>query len=220
MNGLALPDLGEVFVKLGFAFALSALVGLEREARHRPAGFRTHVLVCVASCLLMMLSIGLGGARFDPARLAAQVVTGIGFLGAGTIMRHGDIVRGLTTAASIWAVAAVGLAVGAGWFGAALLTALLMVGTLLGLNWMEDRLVPPRIEGTVQASVGDEPEAVGDLVRRIEAIAVQVGSVKVERVASGGRTVSLEITCSGALGPPATADRLLALDGVVSVHCR
>lgn len=106
--------------KLGVSFALAALIGWERESPERPAGLRTHILVCLGSCLAMMVSASLAGTRFDPARVAAQVITGVGFLGAGTVIRSGHVVRGLTTAASLWAIAVVGLAVGCGWYAGAL----------------------------------------------------------------------------------------------------
>ena len=219
MNEFILPGWGETVLKLGVAFALSALIGLEREARHRPAGLRTHVLVCTASCLLMMISISLGGRNFDPARLAAQVVTGIGFIGAGTIMRHGDIVRGLTTAASIWAVASLGLVVGMGWYVGALMGTALMAGTLLGLNWLEGRIVPPQTEGNVRAEISDEPQRLAGLLADIEAAGGKVEAVQMEHAASGRRSVSLQVGCEHEGGAVATAELLLAVDGVTSVEC-
>jgi putative Mg2+ transporter-C (MgtC) family protein len=126
------PDTVETLGKLSLALALSGLIGMERESKERPAGFRTHVLVGMGSCLVMMISysVAAGGKNFDPARIAAQVISGIGFLGAGTIMRHGDVVRGLTTAASLWTVAGIGLAVGAGWYAGAAATSVLVFLTL------------------------------------------------------------------------------------------
>lgn len=110
---------------LGLSWILGGLIGWQREARGRAAGLTTHVLVCVASCLITLVSFGKG----DPGRIAAQIVSGIGFLGAGVILRRGVSVRGLTTAATIWAVAGIGIAVGAGGLYAALGT----VATLLFL---------------------------------------------------------------------------------------
>jgi len=111
-------------LKLFIATALAAVVGYEREVYRKPAGIRTMMLVGLGSCLFMVISAeavkGVPGA--DPGRIAAQVVTGIGFLGAGTIIRAGGSVVGLTTAASIWLVAAVGLAVGAGLYGPAVVS--------------------------------------------------------------------------------------------------
>src|SRR5688572_6987783 len=108
-------DLLRMIGVLLLAALLGGLVGWERERRDRPAGLRTHILVCLGSALITLVSIQLSGTRFDPGRIAAQIVSGIGFLGAGTIMRQGNVVRGLTTAASLWTVAGIGMAVAASW---------------------------------------------------------------------------------------------------------
>ncbi len=107
-------DVAQMMLRLGIAAVLGGLVGLERETHGRPAGLRTHILVCVGSTLFALCSYAVAGTRFDPARITAQIVTGMGFLGAGTIMRQGSVVRGLTTAASMWTVAAIGIAVAVG----------------------------------------------------------------------------------------------------------
>ncbi len=101
-------------VRLVFATVLGGLVGLEREVRDKPAGFRTIILICVGSCLFAIISQSVGGPDWDSTRIAAQIVSGIGFLGAGAILRDRGSVFGLTTAATIWAVAAIGMAVGFG----------------------------------------------------------------------------------------------------------
>src|SRR5690606_15906316 len=108
----------QILLRLGLAAALGGLIGFEREQAQHAAGLRTHIMVCLGSCLMMLLSIyGFsqfvyeGNVRVDPARLAAAVITGIGFLGAGTILHTGKSVTGLTTAASIWVVSAIGLGV-------------------------------------------------------------------------------------------------------------
>src|SRR6201995_817537 len=113
----------EMLLRLLAAAALGSLVGLERERLLWAAGIRTHMLVCVGACLFMIVSafrfsdsLSADHVVLDPSRAAAQVVSGIGFLGAGAILARGEVVRGLTTAASIWTVAAIGLAVGAGGF--------------------------------------------------------------------------------------------------------
>lgn len=106
--------LWEMALKLVVAMILGGLIGFERETHGRPAGLRTHILVCVGATLFALCSFSVAGTRFDPGRVTAQIVTGIGFLGAGTIMRQGSVVRGLTTAASIWIVAAIGIAVAIG----------------------------------------------------------------------------------------------------------
>ena len=108
-----------VVVRLLLASVFGALVGLEREIHEHPAGMRTHLLVSLGSAGFTVLSIDVFGVDGDPGRVAAQVVTGVGFLGAGAIIKEGATIRGLTTAASLWAVAAVGMAAGAGAWGVA-----------------------------------------------------------------------------------------------------
>lgn len=134
----------EILLRLLVAGILGAVVGLEREYRAKEAGYRTHFLVCVGSALMMIVSkygfedlIGKYSdslnLRVDPARIAAQVVTGIGFIGAGTIILRKQVVRGLTTAAGVWAIAGVGLAVGAGMYKIAVITTVLI---LIGLEFL------------------------------------------------------------------------------------
>lgn len=132
----------ETLFRLVLASVLSGVIGFEREAHGRAAGLRTHILVCVGSTLIMLTSlyifdIYIGRAPLDPTRIAANVVAGIGFLGAGTIIRSGSSVIGLTTAASIWAVAGIGLAVGCGYYSGAFLTTLIILATLLVLRKVE-----------------------------------------------------------------------------------
>jgi putative Mg2+ transporter-C (MgtC) family protein len=121
--------------RLCLAGLLGGLVGLEREMHSQPAGLRTHMIVSLGACLIMLVSIHmskLSPEKSDPARIAAQVVAGVGFLGAGAIMRSGLSVRGLTTAACLWTVAAIGLAVGCGyWRAAVVATVLTLVATVV-----------------------------------------------------------------------------------------
>ncbi len=134
----------EIAGRLALAVLLGGIIGFERERHNRPAGFRTHVLVCVGSALIMLVSaygfIGaLGSTNYvvDPSRIAAGVVTGIGFLGAGTILRHGNTITGLTTAATIWVVSGVGLAVGIGFYVGAVVTTLMVLISLIVLRRLE-----------------------------------------------------------------------------------
>lgn len=135
-------SLGEMVVKLLLAFLAGGLVGLERERQERPAGLRTHMLVCGGSLLFTVISLNIGD-RGDHTRIAAQIVSGIGFLGAGTIFRSGSSVRGLTTAAGLWTVAAIGMGIGAG--GATLYLGLITAACIFAINrWLkgpEERLL-------------------------------------------------------------------------------
>jgi len=136
----------DVFIRILVAAVLGGAVGIEREIREHTAGFRTHILVALgAAAFTLASSYGLQGTGFDPNRISAQVVTGIGFLGAGAIIRYGVSVRGLTTAASLWAVAAVGLLTAQGYFSAALITTAMVVISLYVLRLIEEKLLYPRI---------------------------------------------------------------------------
>ena len=132
--------------RLALAAAFGSVIGLERERLMWAAGLRTHMLVCVGSCLIMLVSafgfadvLGTAHVVLDPSRIAAQVVSGIGFLGAGTILLRGEVVKGLTTAASLWGVAAIGLAIGSGLYVPALAATGLIVGILAGVKPFEER---------------------------------------------------------------------------------
>jgi putative Mg2+ transporter-C (MgtC) family protein len=121
----------DLLVRLVLAAGLGGLVGFEREMKDEPAGFRTHILVCMGAALFTIISIQFVGPYEDPSRIAAGIVTGIGFLGAGAIFRAKDGVKGLTTAADIWTISAIGVAVGIGYFLAAVITTLLVFVVLL-----------------------------------------------------------------------------------------
>jgi len=132
----------DVLLRLFAAAVLGGIVGLERENKRRAAGLRTHMLVSLGSALVMITSVYIfneyqGLTSFDPTRMGAQVISGIGFLGAGTIIKQGVSVRGLTTAASLWAVACVGLAVGSGFWTAAIISAAVVVVTLFVMSKLE-----------------------------------------------------------------------------------
>jgi putative Mg2+ transporter-C (MgtC) family protein len=128
----------DALVKLGIAFALSFVIGFERELRHKPAGIRTHVLVCLGSTLFTIISYQ--AFPQDPARIASNIATGIGFIGAGVIMKAEDRVVGLTTAASLWLTAAIGLAIGLGLYTIATIATTFGLLTLL-LKPVEDLIL-------------------------------------------------------------------------------
>ena len=131
-----------ILIRIFLSVILGGIIGFERSKKGRPAGLRTHILVAMGSCLIMVTSLYIyelykGKASLDPARIAAGVVTGIGFLGAGTIIRSPQEVKGLTTAASIWVSAGIGLAIGCGLYFASFLTTILTFGTLFYLRKIE-----------------------------------------------------------------------------------
>jgi len=141
-------DIQTTILRLGLAVILGGLIGWEREAVDKPAGLRTLTLVCVGSTLFVLLGLDMLNIpgvvnNADPLRIVAAIIQGIGFLGAGTVLRRGERVRGLTTAAALWAVTAVGVAVGLGMYTTAILGALTILIVLRGLgyiysHWVED----------------------------------------------------------------------------------
>lgn len=137
----------DVFLRMLCSMAVGTVIGTEREYSNRPAGMRTHILVALGACAVMLTGqmiytqYSAYGATPDPARLAAQVITGVGFLGAGTILREGPTVRGLTTAASLWAVACLGVAAGGGYFSIALVGMVFIFVTLTVFELLQNRLV-------------------------------------------------------------------------------
>jgi putative Mg2+ transporter-C (MgtC) family protein len=139
---------GTAVLRLGISFIAGAIIGFERETHHQPAGLKTHILICIGSTLLMLLSIYIPQTytsfqNGDPGRIAAQVVTGVGFIGAGAILRMGINVKGLTTAASIWAIAAIGLVIGAGMYLPAIISVGLILFVLIIVEQLEKHFFTP-----------------------------------------------------------------------------
>jgi putative Mg2+ transporter-C (MgtC) family protein len=144
----------EPFIRILIAAVLGGVIGIEREIREHTAGFRTHILVSVgAAAFTLASSYGLDGTGLDPNRISAQVVTGIGFLGAGAIIRYGVSVRGLTTAASLWTVSAVGLLSAQGYYSAALITTGLVIVSLYILRVIEDRILYSRVSHLINVTI-------------------------------------------------------------------
>lgn len=156
------PD-QEFVIRILISAALAALVGIERERQNQPAGLRTLMILAIGSTMAMILSINMAfqfkieGVSGDPARMAAQVISGIGFLCGGAILHYGLNVRGLTTATSLWTIAIIGLTVGAGHYLAAGGTTLLLLVILVVLNFIEDRFIPQYHTYAVTLKAEDRP---------------------------------------------------------------
>jgi putative Mg2+ transporter-C (MgtC) family protein len=208
---------GQIFLRMFFSLFAGGVIGLEREYHGRAAGFRTHMLVCLGCCVIMLVSISFGetygdlGAdstvRVDPARLAYGVVAGIGFLGAGVILKEGGTVHGLTTAASLWSVAALGLAAGVGLFRLAALATALTVVSLVGMRWI-GRAVPGHVYGTIRVTQAGRPNP--DPV----AAAIRATGVKIERVAvedecaANQSAITFSVRASGDMPVTALLERI------------
>ena len=197
----------ELMLRLVGACLLGGAVGYQREVHGRPAGLRTHILVCVGATLFTITSIMFGRGS-EPSRVAANIVTGIGFLGAGTIIRQGSTVRGLTTAASLWSVAAIGLAVGMGgqMYVLAGTAAVLVLAVLSWVDILEDRLVASeRYIGLAVILSGQthDPEPV---ISTLAGLGVQVLGAKSEMGEDGRRVIHLRLKVQ----PHVSQDRINA----------
>ncbi len=182
--------IGAVLGKLFTAAVLGGIIGWEREKRGRPAGLRTHLLVCIGVTLMMLVSehifIKYQGydynsvLRIDPARIAAQVVTGIGFLGAGTIMRSRASIRGLTTAASLWVVAGIGLAVGSGFILPAIFTTAIAIAILV-LNALVEKKLKRNKYRTIKMLIAGEGHFLDDIRQILENHSVKLQNYKFKK---------------------------------------
>jgi putative Mg2+ transporter-C (MgtC) family protein len=212
-----MPSDLELLGRLLLAAALGGAVGVERELADQPAGLRTHMLLTIGACLFTLVSAyGFGGSA-DPSRLAAQIVTGIGFLGGGAIVRYGLTVRGVTTAASIWATTAIGVTVGAGRYVLAAGGTVMVVGTLFGLRALRDRLKhwsASREEFVLSTHAGFDVKQIADLARR-EGVGIR--GLEFEEAGENSRVV-LVAKLPPRYRPERLIDALTRLDGVREVE--
>jgi putative Mg2+ transporter-C (MgtC) family protein len=223
-----LPDLSwvEIIGRLLLAAVLGGAIGLERELHEREAGLRTHLLVAVGASLFTLVSAyawhdfhfsRASGVSFDPTRIAAQIVTGIGFLGAGAIIRQGASIRGLTTAATLWVVAAIGVAAGAGYYVAAVAGTALVLVSLWPLRVIASRVID-RTRGAEERVVVDLPGRAGvaPLLSALEQAGGRIGSFRVDSAGVEGTTVELYVRLPGGRRG-ALAEELARVEGVRGV---
>ncbi len=212
MNGL---PLWELVLRLLLAVVLCGLVGLERESRGQAAGLRTHVVVGLGSALFTVVSAyGFADAGVsDPTRIAAQIVSGIGFLGAGAILRTGGSVRGLTTAGTLWVVAALGMAAGAGAYAAAIAATLVLVPAIVVLRSLRGPLSRRLRHGAVSLDVTLDAERFEDVAALVDARGARIRSMSSE-IAGSEQSASLELRVPPAFDVQALMRAVAALDGV------
>lgn len=220
------PDLTlwEGLLRLGLAALLAGVIGVERELREQEAGLRTHMLVCVGATMFMLVGvyawsdIRLGnsiGVVVDPSRVASYVVSGIGFLGAGAIIKHGINVRGLTTAASLWVVAAIGVAVGAGMYAFSIATTALVLLALWPLSLLK-RLLEGKKEEARRLGIRLAPGAsIVSALAAIEESGFALESAEVSE-AEDARRLDVVLTTSADASLAELLDTLTALEGVQS----
>jgi putative Mg2+ transporter-C (MgtC) family protein len=218
----------EVLVRVGLAAGLGGAIGLEREIREREAGLRTHMLVSVGAALFTLVSAYAWhdfdfstpeGIVFDPTRIAAQIVSGIGFLGAGAIIRQGLSVRGLTTAATLWVVAAIGMAAGAGYYSAALVaTGIVLVG-LGPVRWFEGGSLVRRLRREGRALEVDlgPGRPVGHVLDALEARRARVNRIELADE-EDRRQVRLELDLPLGAASAEVVEELSRLEEVLAVR--
>ncbi|CQR48554.1 putative Mg(2+) transport ATPase [Paraliobacillus sp. PM-2] len=208
------------------ALILSGLIGFEREIKQHSAGFRTHILVGVSACLMMLLSIyGFTSylneygdvVRFDPARIPSYVISGIGFLGAGTIIVNGMTIRGLTTAASIWAVAGLGLVVGVGMYKEAILTTIIILLSLIFLNNFEKRISKHKSLVSFQIVI-DKKLELRHLFISIEKFHTKIRKLEINRDEEDEHVVFVEMEGRDSLDKTELYYSLLEVDFVKKVN--
>jgi putative Mg2+ transporter-C (MgtC) family protein len=208
------------------AAALGGLIGLEREMGDQPAGFRTHMLVSLGSALFTLVGaygvaplLGEGvAARFDPTRVAAQIVTGIGFLGAGAILQQGLTVRGLTTAAALWVTAAIGMAVGLGYWGGAAFSALVTIISLYGLKRLEIPLMRRLKRGRHRFVLDlDGSLKLSDFAELIERHSIRAEKLSLAGGDEAGHALIATLQLPGGVSAMDLADEMSRLRGVRNV---
>jgi len=214
----------QIILRLLIAAGLGLIIGYERERQDHAAGLRTHMILVVGAALAMTISInvafivGIENRAGDPARIAAQVVSGIGFLGAGVIFKYGTSIRGLTTAASLWTVTIVGLAVGAGLFLAGLTATVILLLILTILNYFEDKVLSTfnRIHITIQAAY--RQSLVEDVRTLLKTKRGKLGTINIERDVEGNK-INLDILVRIHSDDPVEkiVDLLAAIPGIIMV---
>lgn len=214
-----------IVMRIFLAFVLGSVIGYERQARNKSAGLRTHILVCIGSCLIMTLSINVystvqGLTNADPARLAAQVVSGIGFLGAGSIITNKGSVTGLTTAASLWVVAGLGLAVGCGNYVGAITTTIIGFLTLTILSKVDARITGGTSDTELLVITIDKPGQIGRIGCCIGESGVSIHDIRIDdRIV---RPKQLHVIVGLVIPPRIKIDKVIAelmnIEGVLSVH--
>lgn len=190
-----------ITIRLVMALFLGGLIGFEREVSSHAAGLRTHILVCVGSALVMLLSmygfsafVNEVNVRIDPSRLAAQVISGIGFLGAGTIIFNGRSITGLTTAASLWVVAGIGLAIGAGFYYAAILACFMVLISLWILNKVEHKYFNGKKIRILKILTIDQPGTLGLITTLLGKQKVDIRKISMEEHEIDSKPNHVQIT--------------------------
>lgn len=180
-------SVGEMLLRLAVSMLLGGAIGFERERDSQPAGLRTHMILILGSCLAMILSINIGIKNgTDPTRMAAQVISGVGFLGAGAILRSGFNVKGLTTATTVWTTAIIGLAVGYGYYWVGVFTTVLVLVVLTLVSIFERKFIRRNILRIVKVDAADNPHIFRNVRKEISRNTDEILSYKTQRSLKSG----------------------------------
>lgn len=222
-NGVKdMPGNMEMLLRLTIACLLGGLIGIEREKNRHPAGFRTHILVCVSSALIMLCNIYIfdeykNYANIDPGRLGAQVISGIGFLGAGTILKEGVTVKGLTTAASLWSVAGIGLAVGLGFYTGAIFATVLVLVTLMVFSRLEV-LYGGRKSTLLKIKTLDRPGQIGRIGTELGSCNLHICDITMEASDESSILLKIRVNKPKEDIKPEVIDCLSKIEGVLYIE--
>ncbi len=214
-----------VFFRIFITAILAGIIGIERERRNQPAGFRTHIILGIGSVLTMLVSIHMADIypqhTNDPARIAAQVVTGVGFLGAGAILRFGANVKGLTTAASLWTTAVIGLAIGSGYYIGGGIAAFIIILTLTVLNKVEKYFLGSKGDKSLILSAVESKNLLGEIEKVLASEGISVINIKLSKNTLNREVdINAVIRISPDINPFIIQKRMYDIEGVNEVEIR
>ena len=218
-----MPGNMELLIRLTLACLLGGFIGIERERNRHPAGFRTHILVCVGATLVMLCNIYIfekykSYANIDPARMGAQVISGIGFLGAGTILKEGVTVKGLTTAASLWSVACIGIAVGLGFYTGAIFATILVLVTLVVFSRVEMRICENRKSTQIKIKSADRVGQIGKIGTELGKHNLLISDISMEVSDETSILIKVRIDKAREDIGPELMDSLSKIEGILYVE--
>ncbi|MEA3422981.1 MAG: MgtC/SapB family protein [Bacillota bacterium] len=216
-----MTDINEILIKLSLSIILGGLVGLEREYHRRPAGLRTHMLVAVGSAIVMHINISMISVypSIDPGRFGAQVISGIGFLGAGTIIKEGPTVYGLTTAATLWTVAAIGLAIGNESYLLGIVATILIILVLNIFSYIERNVKLNKKVSSIYLETKDNPDIIKSITELFEKSGLTITDLSTEYTTNKGHNIKIKVNC-GKNECNEAIDKLTSSDDITKIVLR
>jgi|LGOV01.1.fsa_nt_gb putative Mg2+ transporter-C (MgtC) family protein len=216
-----MTDINEILIKLSLSIILGGLIGLEREYHRRPAGLRTHMLVAVGSAILMHINISMISVypSIDPGRFGAQVISGIGFLGAGTIIKEGPTVFGLTTAATLWTVAAIGLAIGNGSYLLGIIATIIIILVLSIFSFIERNVKLNKKVSSISLETKDNPDVIKSITEIFEESGLTITHLSTEYTKDKGHSITIKVNCRKNECNDAI-DKLTSSEDIVKIRLR